>query len=117
MKDELLQNTIHTIDEKSWEETLAKAQLSLQMEVVQELYTANDHHNGSKYGVEKGQLIGIDNVVAIMLYTNFDDLQRKFSQTFRAINQDDTDMTITERHCKSFYWFGRSLFVAITYYG
>eukprot|EP01084_Bolivina_argentea_P072844 132241_1 len=99
MKQELIGNDIHTITENIWDDTLAKALLCLEMESVHLKYVANDHGNHKKYGVKKGELIGIDNVIAILFYCNFDDLQNIFSKTFRKMESDDTIQSSIERHC------------------
>eukprot|EP01083_Nonionella_stella_P055892 147383_1 len=117
MKQELIGNDVHTVTEKVWDDTLAKALLFLEMESVRANYEANDHGQQKEYGVKCGELIGVDNVVAILFYCNFDELQNEFSKTFRKKEEYDTEQDIIDRHCKNFYWFGRALFVAINFYG
>eukprot|EP01084_Bolivina_argentea_P302448 522035_1 len=117
MIDELFCNEMHTISESVWNDILAKTLLFLEMESIQQNYRSNDHENAKQYGIEEGELIGVDNVIAILLFCNFDDLQRKFSQTWRKIEENDTDASIIDRHCKNFYWTGRALYVAINFYG
>ena len=113
MKDELIGNDIHTITEKVWDDTLTKALLCLEMESVIKNYKANDHSQQKQYGIKEGDLIGIDNVIAILFYCNFDHLQNKFSKTFRKIEVNDTEEDVIQRHCKNFYWLGRHIYIFI----
>eukprot|EP01084_Bolivina_argentea_P019286 35878_1 len=117
MKQELIDNDKHTITQNIWDDTLAKGLLCLEMVSVQDMYIANEREDTRKYGVKIGEVIGIDNVIAILFYCNFDELQKEFSKTFWKMKQDDTESDMIETHCKNFYWLGRALYVAVTFYG
>ena len=117
LKEEITQNPIHSISETAWNDTLAKAMYYVDCPKIQEEYTSNRHD--IKYGVEmEGQPISVMNVVAILLYCNYDALQAEFSRTFRGLSNGDEEFElVVTRHCENFYWFGRSLFIAINFHG
>lgn len=111
-KKELLENGIHPIKESAWTDTLEKAKKFAKSKSVQKKYRALK--SDKKYGIKKGQVIGIENIIAIILYCNFDFLQAAFSKTFRRTGDADTPESIRQRHCDNFYWFGRYVVLLIT---
>ena len=136
MKEEMMENEIYSMTADQWQTTLMKALTHLDSDKIRK-YTAKQ--TDEKYGIVEGQDIGIENVVAILIYCNYTDLQSRFSETFRGMQDDDTDEMIVKRHCHNFYWLGRydsvmcflknarlstskinsfrALFVAIHFYG
>ena len=115
MKEEVTGNEICTISSNQWQNTLNSALTHLESHKVKtdKRYTAK--RADEKYGIgEKGQLMGTENVVAILLYCNYTDLQRRFTETFRTMQDDDTDEMIVERHCHNYYWFGRCALFTLT---
>lgn len=109
MKDELVDNDIHSMTVDVWDETLAKALMCLEMESVKANYRANDYQLHSKYSIKEGEMIGVDNVISLLVYCNFDALQADFSSTFREMNGQDAGQDIVDNHCRNFYWLGRSV--------
>ena len=104
---EEMTNNSHRISIKSWNDTLERAKLMWNSMTVQKRPEYKAKFSDAKYGVKKGDILGVENIVAIMLYCNYTDLQNKFSKTFRKTNNDDTDQAVAERHRSDFYWFGR----------
>ena len=107
LKDELMGNDIDVITDRAWSDTLQKSLYFLKTHTVQRNYRANEQRDGSKYGIRAGEVIGVDSVLAILFYCNYDQLQNKFSLTFRKVLDEDTDADIVRRHCHNFYWLGR----------
>ena len=107
MKDEMMENEIHPMTLDQWQSTLMKALTHLDSDKlkVDGKYTAK--RTDEKYGIKIGQEIGTENIVAILIYCNYTDLQAKFSETFRRMQDDDTDEMIVDRHCHNYYWLGR----------
>ena len=107
MKEEMIGNEICSIALRQWQNTLMNAVTHLESDKikVKAQYTAKK--TDEKYGIEIGQEIGTENIVAILIYCNFTDLQARFSETFREMHGDDTDETIIDRHCRNYYWLGR----------
>ena len=101
-KEELLNNKVHRITVRSWTDTLEKARFlrrSFQTDYVAvEPRTEEEKEHYDQYAVRPELPIGIENVIAIVLYCDFDELQAAFSRTFRKTR---------EKHCHNFYWLGR----------
>ena len=104
MKEEMMENEIYSMTSDQWQSTLMKALTHLDSEKINK-YTAK--REDEKFGIEIGQEIGTENVMAILIYCNYTDLQTRFSETFREMQDDDTDETIIDRHCRNYYWLGR----------
>ena len=106
MRDEMIGNEIHQMTPKQWESTLMDGLTHLDSEkiTVGDKYTAKI--TDEKYGIVNGQKIGIENVMAILIYCNYTELQTRFSETFRKMEEDD-DEVIADKHCRNYYWFGR----------
>ena len=107
LKEEVIGNEIHQMTQDQWQDTLMEAQKHLESDkiIVERQYTAK--RTDERYGIEKGQDIGIENIIAILVYCNYTDLQARFNETFRKMLVDDTDEMIAERHCRNYYWLGR----------
>ena len=105
LKEEMMGNDVYPMTSNQWQDTLTKAQDFLDSVRGNERYRAK--RPDKKYGVQIGQKLGIENVMAILIYCNYTDLQTRFSETFRVIQDGDTAEMIVERHCRNFYWLGR----------
>ena len=107
MKEEMIENEIYSVTLNQWQSTLMDALTHLDSEKIKVdgKYTAK--RTDKRYGIESGQNIGIENILAILIYCNYTDLQARFSETFRCLQDDDADEIIAETHCNNYYWFGR----------
>ena len=135
LKQELMNNSVYKISEISWHQTLIKAITFSRLKWVRSMVPASKDGQGELYGVvhyidnkksfgndsraktKQKCSIGIDHLVAILFYCNFDQLQAKFSETFWPMKDGEKHEEVVKRHCENFYWFGRSLFVAINFFG
>ena len=102
------------ISESNWELNLERSTSLLATNYAQSISAISSDW---KYGIEKGDTIGIEHILAITFYCNFDDLQKQFTQTYRAKNKDEPSEDIVDKHCKNFYHFGRFLYAAIKFFG
>ena len=107
MKQEMTENDICTLTSDQWQSTMMKALTHLDSEKIKggERYKAK--RTDKKYGIDFGKTIGTENVMAILIYCNYTDLQRHFTETFCKMNIDETEEMIMERHCRNYYWLGR----------
>ena len=107
MKQEMMENEVYSMTSNQWQSTLMQALTHLDSGKLQvdQRYTAK--LTDKRYGIESGQKIGIENIVAILIYCNYTELQARFSETFRRVQDDDTEEMIAERHCNNYYWLGR----------
>eukprot|EP01084_Bolivina_argentea_P271506 462033_1 len=64
------------------------------------------------------QFISIEHILSIVLYTDCDDLQKRFRQSFYKMDkQHEDNETIIKRHCDNFYHWGKWLNDAIYTFG
>ena len=107
MKEEMMGNGICSITLDQWQRTLMNALTHFDSDKIQEDGRWAAKRSDEKFGIEVGQEIGIENVVAILIYCNYTELQARFSETFRRMQDDETDEMIVDRHCRNYYWLGR----------
>eukprot|EP01084_Bolivina_argentea_P264962 449005_1 len=62
------------------------------------------------------QLMGINHLIALMLYCNFDIFSFEFSKTFRKLHQNEDDNSMIKRHL-NFFWLARLLRECVECYG
>lgn len=107
MKEEMMGNTIYPMTSKQWQDTLMKALTHLDSDKIKVGKRYKAKRADKKYGIEKGQEMGIMNIMAILMYCNYTDLQRRFTQTFYKMDDNQTEQSIEGKHCGNYYWFGR----------
>eukprot|EP01084_Bolivina_argentea_P084751 153224_1 len=73
-------------------------------------------HYDPAYKIIRNEQILIRHILAICLYTDCSKLCTLFRQTYRKMNENETEHNITNRH-RNLYWLGRFLFEAIEFYG
>eukprot|EP01084_Bolivina_argentea_P194383 333512_1 len=94
IKQELLTNPICIINQSQWAILVHKAIA----------HADTDHFRSLKclaknvYGIKIGLTISNTHLLAMMVYCNQDELQRKFSETFRKISADETIDSLIKRH-------------------
>ena len=76
---------------------------------------ANNEYE-TRFGVKAGSAISIDDMLCVMLYTNYDKLQNKFSKTFRKASQNESDEELKERH-SAFVHLSRFIKEAVNCFG
>eukprot|EP01084_Bolivina_argentea_P121281 214926_1 len=60
------------------------------------------------YEMKTGDPLSLNHVMVIMVYCNFDELSRKFSETYRLTSDHSTILEMKSKH-RNFYWMGRYL--------
>ena len=76
-------------------------------------------HSGSTklyYGVVNGAPLRIDNLVSVILYTDFTDLSSNFTSTFRKISPYETLSSIKARNSR-YWWMSKTLRETVELYG
>ena len=66
--------------------------------------------------IEVNSVITLDHILALMLYTNMDELQRKFKAGCRYMNENDKLEHVMERNQEIAHWC-RLLWEATTFFG
>eukprot|EP01084_Bolivina_argentea_P254305 427505_1 len=89
IKEEVTGNKIYCMDKNAFDDAFKKAlwlvNSSLQIKSVQsDIYGSN-----YIYGIKSGQQLKVNNVLSVILYTDYDILSNKFSSTFRKLNKND----------------------------
>ena len=110
LKEELMNNEVHRITLQSWTGCLERALLLHRCFADKYVAVAPNPETEEEYehyGVKTGDRLGIENIIAIVIYCDFHELQSAFSRTFRKIEENDTLDDIRQRHCRNFYWLGR----------
>ncbi len=71
--------------------------------------TAN-HRTGMLqfYGIKEDERIGLEHIMVLMFYTDFDENSRIFSSTYRKISEYESNESLKARHSEVYYW-GRYL--------
>ena len=71
-----------------------------------------------EHGIEEGDEMGVEYIVAIKLYCNDSGLCTAFRRSYRSENgKKDSEEVIRKRHIENFYWLGRYLMTAIKFWG
>eukprot|EP01084_Bolivina_argentea_P094728 170318_1 len=82
LKDEMLNNKICRIGNMEWDILVLKAHDHLNGEHAK-LINCNSLDSKRFYGINKGTVITLSHLIALMIYCNEDYLQRKFTETYR----------------------------------
>lgn len=113
LKDEVLQYKYFDI--KLYEsELLPKAdnyRTSTKIKCMKSKYDYKDD-----YGILQNEVISIDRLMCIILYTDYSNLSSGFTSTFRRNNRFEPLQAIKKRH-KNYYWMARLLRETVTVYG
>eukprot|EP01084_Bolivina_argentea_P128859 227692_1 len=108
-KEEMTQQ--NHIDMDTWNQMYAAAKTKAETEKAKECIAKYNHNNMLKI-----QQIQIADILAIKLYTDLDELQHEFRQSFSR-KHGETDTDVIKRHISKYYFWGKWLHHAITVYG
>eukprot|EP01084_Bolivina_argentea_P313345 542625_1 len=107
LQQELTNNTTYVICKTQMNNLVQKAQIHIQTDNVREMYCPRID-SAKYYEMYPRQLISIQHLIAMMVYCNYDELQKNFSETFRKVTKNETDKSLKERHSK-YYFMARLL--------
>ena len=68
------------------------------------------------YGISKGEVLSVARLITVILYTDYTDLSRHFSSSFRKCSLFEPLQATKQRH-KNYYWWSKLLRQTITVYG
>eukprot|EP01084_Bolivina_argentea_P281849 482333_1 len=105
LKEELTTNTISAISMHQFNNEYAKAALHLKADYCKEHFSpiGEWYKRYTQVGQQTEEvkwIFGVDNVLSVMIYCNYDILQYEFSKTYREYNG--------KKH-NQFYWLGKFL--------
>eukprot|EP01084_Bolivina_argentea_P030993 57398_1 len=105
------------MSEELWNKNLFKAynRLNFMLKSKDKKVIISKQYN-EYYNINRGQIIGIQHLLAIIIYTGFTDLCTDYRSTFRRTEKDVNDDSVRQRHCH-FYFLSRFLYEAVEYFG
>ena len=92
---------------------IIKANEYQQTQLVQSMKARIDY---DEYGISEDEVLSMDRLMTIILYTDYTDLSRHFSSTFRKSNLFEPLQTTKYRHSK-YYWMSKLLRETVRIYG
>eukprot|EP01084_Bolivina_argentea_P236797 398121_1 len=115
IKSEILCNYISKITQMQWQCLLGKAGKHQQTKMAKSIYCSR-RESAKFYGLKYGDVLSSNHIIAMLIYCNYDTLSRKFSETYRKVNEKDNDYDIKQRH-GNYYWLGRYLRECVECFG
>eukprot|EP01084_Bolivina_argentea_P172960 299573_1 len=100
LKEEMTKNAIYNLNVSQFNAELKKAKIHLNTAHCKQIY-----HN-----------MDLDKLLSLMIYCNYDSLQREFSRTYRKIDTQETTRSLINRH-QNFYHLGKNLKIVINKMG
>ena len=83
---------------------LKKSEIYLKSALVKKMKSKLGVSTPLHYGIKRGTPLKLNNLIALILYTDFTQLSADFSATFRAIHPAETVSSIKKRNSKYFWW-------------
>eukprot|EP01084_Bolivina_argentea_P152845 266541_1 len=114
LKNEILYNPLYKIKRNIFHELLIKA--IRRHEIALNEYKYQCKYYKWEYNIIRNTPIGIRHILALTIYTDISQFCTKFRETYRRINGDTDDSDVTQRHTE-LYYYARSLFEAVEFYG
>eukprot|EP01083_Nonionella_stella_P030425 83403_1 len=121
IKEELTSNTIFPISISEYQNAYMKTTYLLKnSDHIKSLCRTSEFGGG--WGIAERLVpnspknIGIDHVLSIVLYTDYDTLSREFSATWRKNRKNETLQEIATRH-REFWFWGKTLVDTVHLYG
>eukprot|EP01084_Bolivina_argentea_P121414 215144_1 len=98
MKDEMLNNHICSLTSTSWQRLLQKAHAHIDTDIVKKIGFCSRSSTAKCYDMKYGTLMKLDHLIAMMIYCNYTELQRKFTETYRRMDEKECDEVMRARH-------------------
>eukprot|EP01084_Bolivina_argentea_P091730 165100_1 len=114
-KRELLQNATSCISETQWIQLMEKAEIHIKTKKCREYLCVQDE-TAYCYEMKYEDPMMKHHLIALLVYCGFDDLQRKFSETFRKQDKTESIKDLQKRH-RHYYFLGRYLRECVECFG
>lgn len=117
LKDELLNNTIYAISEYQWMDVWIRCTKIKSTLYAKQTWRAND--NGmlnASCGIPAGSPISIDQLIALFVCINFENLSKLFISNACRLNNEEPLENLRKRHCEISIW-SRKLRQSVWYFG
>eukprot|EP01084_Bolivina_argentea_P076713 139064_1 len=106
LEDELTNNSVCVISKLQFGQLLQKAQVYVDSDLIKEIFCPRKQ-SAKCYDMYYEQTMSVEHIISLMVYCNYDELQRKFSETFRKL-QNETNESLKNRH-RNYYFFAKLL--------
>merc|ERR1712228_650569 len=117
LKDEILNNTLYTISEFDFNSLTKKSDDYLSSYRGRSLKARKQSNLNNICHIVPNSIIRLDHIIALMLYTNMDDLQREFKKGCRFLVEDNENVDLVKlRNAEIANWC-RLLWESITFFG
>eukprot|EP01084_Bolivina_argentea_P069956 127233_1 len=118
LKDEMVNSSVYKVSETDFEDFIRESHKNMESEKWKEksknlVSTTTDE----RYGVKIGDHLCIEHVICITAYCSRSVLCRKFRESYWVNDYDDNNTIIKTYHSNYFYWLGRFIHIAITFFG
>eukprot|EP01084_Bolivina_argentea_P021955 40791_1 len=113
-KEELLKNALVPIAMQQWANLCEKAVIHMKTDKVKKMKCPRTI-SATYYDMHFGEQITAEHIVSMMIYCNYDLLQKRFSETFRK-NKSETDEELKQRH-RNYYFLGKLLRECVECFG
>eukprot|EP01084_Bolivina_argentea_P110188 196814_1 len=115
LKAEILNNNICTLTLETYERVLEKAIQYVSADCCKSMLSCYTNH-GLYYGIRGGIPIGVNNLLSILLYTDYSKLCYEFSKTFRKLNNQESNGAMKLRNSQYWNW-SRLMRETVEYWG
>eukprot|EP01084_Bolivina_argentea_P177102 306344_1 len=116
LKDELITNSICSIDVSQWNQLLIKGKMHSSTNHCKEMKCVRDTNSCKCYDMQLQAPITVQHIICLMVYCNYDVLQAKFSETFRCNEDEESIVSVINRH-RNYYHLGKLLREAVECFG
>eukprot|EP01084_Bolivina_argentea_P134893 237798_1 len=114
IKDETLNNIICNISNRIWKNILIKATKYYDTPYCQAIKCIK--YRFDEYKLPPNEVISINHLISILLYTDFTQLSYSFTLSFREQCKNENLLNIKQRH-SNYYWWAKLLREAVECYG
>eukprot|EP01084_Bolivina_argentea_P234299 394456_1 len=104
IKEEILNNTLLSIDSLIFDAVLLKANDYINTDAIKNTRSDIPIIDNLNCGIRRGQPLLLSNLISIILYTDYSELSTKFSSTFRRIRAHESLSYIKERNREYWHW-------------
>eukprot|EP01083_Nonionella_stella_P268688 908573_1 len=114
IKDELLNNAARIVSKKHWDIVNKKVMKYLHCPYCKSMTLKP--YRFTDYKLHLPDVLSLNNLISLTLYTDFTALSYEFSSSFRVRNKNESVFELKQRHA-NYYWWARTLRETVEFYG
>eukprot|EP01084_Bolivina_argentea_P030997 57406_1 len=103
----------------NWDTAVTKATRLMTTNKCRQIQAKIDsvfQYGNKQYGIKNGAAIKLEHLISVIIYTDYDALQRELKKTYRIIDADNSYKDMIKRHKKFAYW-GKYMLEAVEVFG